>query len=391
LVDSLKELIYFMERSRQFEVSDKLEAERGEYHLEYRAVDTQPAVNEISHAKKAEDNAKEAPQQAEAENEEPLAYKYIFASYAHNDKEVVMPILEELKKRGYRVWYDDNIKPGSEWLTEITNKIQQCGIFMAFVSSSYNKSKNRRNELSYSASLEKKKCITVYLESVELPLDMRPFIGKNENVVRKYEYGNEQDFYNELFGAGRLETQISEPKPELVEKPEPIEKLETVEEPEQTEPKLWEEDAPENTAFNESWGEDEKYIFASYAHNDKDVVMPILEELRKRGYRVWYDNNIIPGSEWSDEIAERIQECGLFVAFISSAYKASDNCCDELSFSIDEKKQRLIVYIEDVQLEKGMKLRVGRSQAIQKFQEVSDEAFYNRMFTAKGISECRKK
>jgi hypothetical protein len=204
---------------------------------------------------------------------------------------------------------------------------------------------------------------------------MMLFIGKNENAVRKYEYDNEQDFYNELFGVGRLEPQISEP----------------VEEPEQTEPKLEEEDAPKNEAFNESWGEDEKYIFASYAHNDKAVVMPILEELRKGGYRVWYDNNIIPGSEWSDEIAERIQECGLFVAFISSAYKASDNCCDELSFSIDEKKQRLIVYIEDVQLEKGMKLRVGRSQAIQKFQEVSDEAFYNRMFTAKGISECRKK
>jgi hypothetical protein len=256
--------------------------------------------------------------------------------------------------------------------------------------------------------LKKKKCIPVYLESVELPPDMMLFIGKNENAVRKYEYDNEQDFYNELFGVGRLETQISEPKPELVEKPEPIEKsepiekLETVEkpepvqkseiveEPEKTEPKLWEEGAPENTAFNESWGEDEKYIFASYAHNDKAVVMPILEELRKGGYRVWYDNNIIPGSEWSDEIAGRIQECGLFVAFISSAYKASENCCDELSFSIDEKKQRLIVYIEDVQLEKGMKLRVARSQAIHKFKD-NDEAFYNRLFTAKGISECRKK
>jgi hypothetical protein len=286
---------------------------------------------------------------------------------------------------------------------------------MAFVSSSYNKSKNCRNELSYSASLEKKKCILVYLESVELPLDMRLFIGKNENVVRKYEYDNEQDFYNELFGAGRLETQISEPKTELVEKPElieksePIEKLETVEkpepvqkseiveepepveEPEQTEPKLWEEDAPENTAFNESWGEDEKYIFASYAHNDKEVVMPILEELRKRGYRVWYDNNIIPGSEWPTEIANKILQCEIFMAFVSSSYNNSKNCGNELYFSAKYYKTSLIVYIEDIELPPGMDLTVSQSQAVYKFKEVSDEAFYNRMFTAKGISECRKK
>jgi hypothetical protein len=280
---------------------------------------------------------------------------------------------------------------------------------MAFVSSSYNKSKNRRNELSYSASLEKKKCILVYLESVELPPDMRLFIGRNKNAVRKYEYDNEQDFYNELFGAGRLETQISEPKTESVEKPEPIEKLETVEkpepvqkseiveepepveEPEQTEPKLWEEDAPENTAFNESWGEDEKYIFASYAHNDKEVVMPILEELRKKGYRVWYDNNIIPGSEWPTEIANKILQCEIFMAFVSSSYNNSKNCGNELYFSAKYYKTSLIVYIEDIELPPGMDLTVSQSQAVYKFKEVSDEAFYNRLFAAKGISECRKK
>ena len=41
----------------------------------------------------------------------------------------------------------------------------------------------------------------------------------------------------------------------------------------------------------------EPYIFISYAHKDSDRVFPILEELDRRGYRVWYDDGIAPGSE----------------------------------------------------------------------------------------------
>jgi cell division septation protein DedD len=283
-----------------------------------------------------------------------------------------------------------------------------CDFYLVFISNEYINNYPHNDEMNYILSLKKKKCIPVYLENVELPFDLRLFIGRNKNAVRKYEYDNEQDFYNELFGVGRLETQISEPKPELVEKPEPIEKsepiekLETVEkpepvqkseiveEPEKTEPKLWEEGAPENTAFNESWGEDEKYIFASYAHNDKEVVMPILEELRKRGYRVWYDNNIIPGSEWPTEIANKILQCEIFMAFVSSSYNNSKNCGNELYYSAKYYKTSLIVYIEDIELPPGMDLTVSQSQAVYKFKEVTDDAFYKRLFAAKGISECRK-
>ncbi|MBO4839226.1 MAG: toll/interleukin-1 receptor domain-containing protein [Lachnospiraceae bacterium] len=39
---------------------------------------------------------------------------YIFISYAHKDCDKVIPVLEDLNRRGYRVWYDDGIEPGSE-------------------------------------------------------------------------------------------------------------------------------------------------------------------------------------------------------------------------------------------------------------------------------------
>ena len=39
---------------------------------------------------------------------------YIFVSYTHKDSEAVFSVIERLHKRGYRIWYDDGIAPGSE-------------------------------------------------------------------------------------------------------------------------------------------------------------------------------------------------------------------------------------------------------------------------------------
>jgi hypothetical protein len=39
---------------------------------------------------------------------------YIFVSYAHKDSPAVFHIVEQLSARGYRIWYDEGIEPGSE-------------------------------------------------------------------------------------------------------------------------------------------------------------------------------------------------------------------------------------------------------------------------------------
>jgi hypothetical protein len=78
------------------------------------------------------------------------------------------------------------------------------------------------------------------------------------------------------------------------------------------------------------------------------------------------------------------------MAFVSSSYNKSKNCGNELYYSAKYNKTSLIIYIEDIELPPGMDLTVSQSQAVHKFKEVSDETFYKRLFTAKGISQCRK-
>ena len=43
------------------------------------------------------------------------------------------------------------------------------------------------------------------------------------------------------------------------------------------------------------------YIFISYAHRDKDRVLPVLRSLSERGYRIWFDEGIDPGTEWAEQ------------------------------------------------------------------------------------------
>ena len=54
------------------------------------------------------------------------------------------------------------------------------------------------------------------------------------------------------------------------------------------------------------------YIFISYAHKDSDSVLPIIARLQKEGYRVWYDEEIVAGSNWDVYISEHLDHSSTF-------------------------------------------------------------------------------
>lgn len=102
------------------------------------------------------------------------------------------------------------------------------------------------------------------------------------------------------------------------------------------------------------------YIFMSYSHKDIDAAKEIIAHLQASHYRVWYDEGIDPGSEWDENIASHIRHCGFFVAILSQIYLKSSNCKDELNFARELEKPRLLIYLEDIQLPDGMRMRLGR-------------------------------
>ena len=127
---------------------------------------------------------------------------------------------------------------------------------------------------------------------------------------------------------------------------------------------------------------DKPYIFISYAHADDDVVLPIVSDMHRRGYNIWYDEGIEVGSEWQECIASHLADAHLVVAFISNAYMRSDNCRREMHYAQSKKIKTINIFVEDTALTPGMELQIGNIYALMKYTYPSDEYFYDKLYSA---------
>ena len=130
------------------------------------------------------------------------------------------------------------------------------------------------------------------------------------------------------------------------------------------------------------------YIFVSYAHKDSARVFPILEELDRRGYRVWYDDGIAPGSEWPENIAQHLDGCSLTLAFISPNSIASANCRREVTFALSKRKPFLGILLEKTEMSLGMEMQLSAQQCIMKYTYTSDEDFFRKVCSCPDLIPC---
>lgn len=126
----------------------------------------------------------------------------------------------------------------------------------------------------------------------------------------------------------------------------------------------------------------EPYIFISYAHADAPAVMEIICNMHDRGYRIWYDEGIEVGSEWTECIASHLYDAHLVLAFITPAYLASDNCRKEIHYALTKKKKTINIFLEETQLSPGMEMQLGNIFALMKYTFPSEEYFYDKLYTA---------
>lgn len=132
------------------------------------------------------------------------------------------------------------------------------------------------------------------------------------------------------------------------------------------------------------------YIFVSYAHKDSEVVMRAIALLQQSGFRVWYDEGIDPGSEWPDTIEKYLERSSYFIGFISANALDSNYCKCELHTAFNERKKMLIVYLESIKLEGGLKMQLSSRQAIHWYKYASENAFFEKLLTAPGLNDCRE-
>ena len=122
---------------------------------------------------------------------------------------------------------------------------------------------------------------------------------------------------------------------------------------------------------------DEPFIFVSYAHTDSAQVCPEITRLHKAGYRIWYDEGIIPTKRWRAHIAEALDSCALFLLFISPHAVESHNVVNEIEFALNHRKPILPIYLEDIELPGELELGFGGIQAVMKWKVA--EGRYHRL------------
>ncbi len=127
---------------------------------------------------------------------------------------------------------------------------------------------------------------------------------------------------------------------------------------------------------------DNGYIFVSYCRKDLLQAWPIIVRMYQDGYRIWFVEENQPTTQWNEEVAQHVAECGYFVALLSRNYLASESCKDELSYARDQVKPQLLIYLEDVALPRGMAMRMGRNQAVFYNRYLDKEAFFEKLYEA---------
>ena len=135
-------------------------------------------------------------------------------------------------------------------------------------------------------------------------------------------------------------------------------------------------------------GKSKKFIFVSYAHLDREAVLPIIGNLQLRGYNVWFDEGITPGKGWAQTIGKRIRDCKCVLAFISPRSAASPECEKELRYALDRHKAIVSVFLEPTQLGEAIADEIMAIQGIEKFNQPDESTFYIKLLEHGLFDSC---
>ena len=125
---------------------------------------------------------------------------YIFISYNHKDFKRVKIILTMLQQLRCRVWYDEDIKKGSDWEKVLKTRIKQSAMLLVFTSkNSMKKDSYVYTELKTAKDLKKK--------MVAVRLDKTEFLSDFADELLKYQY---IDYLNDNFEIEQMEKELLE-------------------------------------------------------------------------------------------------------------------------------------------------------------------------------------
>ena len=129
------------------------------------------------------------------------------------------------------------------------------------------------------------------------------------------------------------------------------------------------------------------YMFFSFSKADSDMVREFIEDLSAKRYHIWFDPGMENGIEWP-VVAERIECCTLFVAFVSKNYNSSPTALGEYKYALCMQKNVLIIRLDDGYLPNVGNVGSSQNKMISIRDFSTKNAFYDELFRNPRFSEC---
>ena len=98
-----------------------------------------------------------------------MSGKKIFISYSRRDTEYVSSLVEALRQQGFDVWFDKNIRSGTDWDDAIEAQLKSADAIVLVLSKTSVASDNVKDEISYAMGLGKQ-VNPIKIEDCEVPM-----------------------------------------------------------------------------------------------------------------------------------------------------------------------------------------------------------------------------
>ena len=234
---------------------------------------------------------------------------YIFVSYNHEDLDIVFPEIKRFQDMDYNIFYDENIKHTNNVSDEHLKFIENCELFIVFVTNNATASQKVKKEFRFAIG-GKKPIIAIYLDDFENIYMSRGW---------RYELLDVNGIYKDSLDDRAYVSHV-------------VETIQSIRDDynKQEEPVVFDVDEP--------------YVYISHDYDDSKLVDIEIRQLQNMGCNVNYDKEF----NFSDNNLKLIENCNLLVAYISSKSSHSNLIKEEVGCAIENEKQILLVYLENL-------------------------------------------
>ncbi|MDP2687116.1 MAG: toll/interleukin-1 receptor domain-containing protein [Aequorivita sp.] len=98
-----------------------------------------------------------------------MSGKKIFISYSRRDTEYVSSLVIALRKQGFEVWFDKNIRTGTDWDDTIEEELKKADALVLILSKTSVASDNVKDEISFAMGLDKP-VSPIKIEECDVPM-----------------------------------------------------------------------------------------------------------------------------------------------------------------------------------------------------------------------------